>query len=41
MVDIAPGEEEVDVRSKIVEWMTLSVMFMNFMFGGILCGEGG
>ncbi|RLE70130.1 MAG: hypothetical protein DRJ37_06960, partial [Thermoprotei archaeon] len=38
MVDVAPGEEEVDVRSRVIGWMTLSVMFMNFMFGGILGG---
>ncbi|RLE95892.1 MAG: hypothetical protein DRJ55_00930 [Thermoprotei archaeon] len=29
---------EGEIRSRIIGWMTLSVVFMNFMFGGVLGG---
>jgi len=34
---VTPGREG-EIRSRIIGWMTLSVVFMNFMFGGVLGG---
>lgn len=34
---VTPGRKG-GIRSRIIGWMTLSVVFMNFMFGGVLGG---
>lgn len=39
IVNVTPGEEKADIRSRVIGWMALSVIFMNFMFGGILGGS--
>lgn len=38
VVGVVPGEERAQLRSRVVGWLTLSVVFMSFMFEGVVGG---